>query len=166
VKRFFRIVIFIDLLFIIYSFFASRYFLLNSQLAFIASLLIVLGSFWGYKRVVQKRSHITGRDSIDEIEDRFELYEETELSRKSPREILEEEKAKIKSKRAALKHFVMGAGGFFSPFRLGGYAVLVLSVLVLIRKGLFEPASFLAGLAIVPIAALVMALLPEDQSSM
>ncbi len=165
-KRFFRIVILIDLLFISYSFFASRYFLLNSQLAFISSLFIVLGSFWGYKRVVQKRIDITGRDSIDEIEDRFELYEETKPCDKSPREILEEEKARIKSKRAGLRHFVMGAGGFFSPFRLAGYGVLVVSILVLIRKGLFEPMSFLAGLAIVPIAALVLALLPEDQSSM
>jgi len=160
VKRFFQIAFFLDLLYIGYSFFASPYFLLNSQLAFIASLLIVLGSFHGYKKVVQKRAASRPyRDAIETIEDRFGLYEEegSEVEQKDAKEIFEEERAKIKASRAGLRHFVQSAGGFFSPYRLGGYFVLILSVLVLVRRGLFEPWSFLAGLAIVPLAALVMA---------
>ncbi len=160
-KRFFFIAFIVDSIVIAYSFFASRYFLLNTQLAFIASLLIVLGSFYGYARMVTKRAHITGRDIIDEIEDRFELYEEPQRSGASAKEIFEEEKAKIKSKRVSLKNFLKSSNAFFSPFRLFGYVVLVVAIFFLVRHGWFEAGSFLVGLAIVPVSALVLTILPQ-----
>lgn len=160
-KRFFFIAFVVDSIVILYSFFASRYFLLNSQLAFIASLLIVLGSFYGYARMVKKRAHMRGRDIIDEIEDRFELYEEPPKSNVSAKEIFEEEKAKIKAKRVGIKNFLKSSNAFFSPFRLFGYLVLVVAILFLVRHRLFEAGSFLVGLAVVPASAMLLALLPQ-----
>ena len=161
-KNFFKVAFFLDILVILGSFFVdSPYFLLNTQIAFIASLLVVLGSFWGYKNLVRKKAaHFAERDAIDIIEDPHELYEEE--SQKSAKELFEEEKARLKAKRANVKNFIKSAPGFFSPYRLFGYLFLVLAVLVLIRKGYFEAGSFLVGLAIVPTAALLYAVLPIE----
>ncbi len=160
-RGFFKVAFVVDVVVVGLSFFVEApYFLLNTQVAFISSLLVVLGSFWGYKRMVQKRAKkFSGRDVIEVLEDRYELYEE---SNKSAKEIFEEERAKIKASRANIKNFIKSAPGFFSPWRLLGYLFLVVAVLVLIRKGYFEAGSFLVGLAIVPLSALLYALLPIE----
>ncbi len=160
-RGFFKVAFVVDVVVVGLSFFTEApYFLLNTQVAFISSLLVVLGSFWGYKRMVQKRAKkFSGRDVIEVLEDRYELYEE---SNKSAKEIFEEERAKIKVSRANIKNFIKSAPGFFSPWRLLGYLFLVVAVLVLIRKGYFEAGSFLIGLAIVPLSALLYALLPIE----
>ena len=164
-RGFWIIVIVLDLVVIGGSFFVhSPYFLLNTQLAFISSLLIVMGSFYGYKKVVQKRSATPGPDTIDQIEDRFGLYEEE--SPQEAKELFEREKERVK-KGGALKHFFSTSSAFFSPYRLVGYGVLALMVLWLIGRGIFEPLSFLLGLAIVPAGTMLYALfVAKDQSSM
>ena len=164
-RGFWIIVILLDLVVIGGSFFVhSPYFLLNTQLAFISSLLIVMGSFYGYKKVVQKRSATPGPDTIDQIEDRFGLYEEE--SPQEAKELFEREKERVK-KGGALKHFFSTSSAFFSPYRLIGYGVLALMVLWLIGRGIFEPLSFLLGLAIVPVGTMLYALfVAKDQSSM
>ena len=164
-KGFFKVAFVVDVVVILSSFFVdSSYYLLNTQLAFIASLLVVLGSFWGYSKMVRKKArNFTGRDAIDNIEDPHELYEELlQSDGKSAKEIFEEERAKIKANRANMKNFIKSAPAFLSPSRLFGYLFLVLSVMVLIRKGYFEAGSFLIGLAIVPLSALLYAVLPIE----
>ena len=159
-KRFFQIAFVLDLIILAISYFATPYFVLNTQLAFIASLLIVFGSFYGYKKVVQKKMQHVTRDAIDEIEDRFELYDESEPI-EDAKALFEEEKRKVKGFGKGLKNFARTSSGFFSPYRLLGYAFMVIAVLVLIKRGVFEPWSFLIGLSIVPASALVYSLLPE-----
>jgi len=159
VRGFFKVAFVVDLFVIASSFFVdSPYFLLNTQVAFISSLLVVGGSFLGYRKLVQKRApHFQGPDVIDEMDDPFELYED---EGKSAKEIFEEEKAKLK--KANLKNFFASAPGFLSPYRLFGYLFLVVAVLVLIRKGYFEAGSFLIGLGIVPLSALLYTILPVE----
>ncbi len=157
-RNFFSIAFLLDLILVIASLSASRYFLLNTQLAFIASLLIVMSSFYGYKRVVEQKAGLGGRDIVDEIEDRFDLYSEDPSNEgKSAKEIFEEEKAKIK--KMGLRNFFKTSSGFFSPLRLLGYAFLTIVVMVLVRKGMFEVGAFLIGLAIVPLSAALAALI-------
>ncbi len=141
--------------------------LLNSQVAFIASLLVVFGSFYGYKRMVEKRAkNFTGKDIIERMEDPYELYEEMEVAKKSAKEIIEEEKRRIK-KSESVKHFIKSGSAFASPYRLFGYGFLVLSILVLVRRDLFSPFAYLIGLGIVPVGAMVFALWGRsDHSSM
>ena len=159
-RKIFAIAFFIDIVLIFFAIYLGKYALLNSQLAFIASLLIILGSFQGYKKVVQKKSHL-GRDIIDEIEDRFELYNEEENRHLSAKELFEEEKKKVKSQKA-MKNFILGLGGFFSMYRLLGYLFLVIAVMMLIRRSMFEPLSFLLGLAILPVSAMLYALFSRE----
>ena len=159
-RKIFAIAFFIDIVLIFFAIYLGKYALLNSQLAFIASLLIILGSFQGYKKVVQKKSHLE-RDIIDEIEDRFELYNEEEPQQLSAKELFEEEKKKVKSQKA-MKNFILGLGGFFSMYRLLGYLFLVIAVMMLIRRSMFEPLSFLLGLAILPVSAMLYALFSRE----
>ncbi|BAF69837.1 hypothetical protein [Nitratiruptor sp. SB155-2] len=160
-KQFFRIAFIVDLTVIIASFFiGNRYFLLNSQLAFISSLLVVLGSFYGYKKMIEKRVGTVTKDIIDDIEDRFDLYDEEQESIQDAKALFEEEKAKIKGAKKGLTNFLKTANGFFSPYRLFGYLFMVIAILVLIKHSMFDAWSFLMGLGVVPVSALIMALVP------
>ena len=131
--------------------------LINSQLAFIGSFLITIGSFLGYKRVVQKKA-LTATTDLSSIDDKYELYEE-ESPPSDPKVLFEEEKAKIK--KFSLKTLTSTASGFFSLYRLIGYLLLVVFVLWLVRHHLFKPTPFLIGLSVVPIAAMISAWIEE-----
>ncbi|MCI6695083.1 MAG: hypothetical protein MR469_05505, partial [Campylobacter sp.] len=48
-------------------------------------------------------------------------------------------------------------GSVLSPLRLLGYVLLILAFFILLKKELFEPLSFLAGIAVMPISALFSA---------
>jgi hypothetical protein len=162
VRTFFQIAAFVDFVLVL-AFFNDPLRLLNSQIAFIASLFVVLGSYFGYARMVKKGSPLLQeRDAIEKIEDPYDLYTENEPSDKSAKEIFEEERLKVK-RSGNLKAFVTTYKGFFSPFRLFGYLFLIISVLVLIRKGVFDPWSYLIGLGVVPVAALIFAVWPSEK---
>ncbi len=162
-KGFFYIVILLDSLIILSSLFVSSpYYLLNTQLAFISSLLVVLGSFYGYKKVVQsKAGGEVHKDAIDNIEDRFDLYDEENTD--DAKELFERMRQKSK-RNGGIKNFFTTARGFFSPYRLFGYGFLVVSVLILAKNGYLEIGSFLLGLTIVPVGAMLYALWPQKRS--
>ena len=161
-RRYFQIAALLDLLLLFWLFDDPKA-LLNSQIAFISSLLVVLGSYYGYSRLVKRGVPLEGRDYIDRLEDRFDLEGE-EVS--DAKELFEQEKKRIK-RSGNLKAFKQTYRGFLSPFRLVGYLFMVVAVLVLIRKGWFDAVGFLIGLAVVPASALIASLLPDkDHSSM
>ena len=61
--------------------------LLNTQVAFISSLFITIGSYLGYKKNIEKRviNHqvdIDDPDAIDKIDDHFDLYTEYKIDEK------------------------------------------------------------------------------------
>ena len=161
-RRYFQIAAIIDIL-LLFWLFCDPKALLNSQIAFISSLLVVLGSYYGYSRLVKRSVPLEDRDYIDRLEDRFDLEGE-EVS--NAIELFEQEKKRIKQS-GNLKVLRQTYSGFLSPFRLVGYLFMIVAVLVLIRKGWFDTVGFLIGLAVVPASAFVVALLPEeDHSSM
>ena len=158
-RAFFQIAAVIDLLLVVILF-SDPLRLLNSQIAFIASLFVVLGSYYGYSRMVKKGSPLLQKqDAIDKIEDPYDLYSEDEHEGKSAKEIFEEERKRVK-KSGNLRALATTYKGFLSPFRLFGYLFLVISVLVLIKKGMFDPWGYLIGLGVVPVATLLFAIIP------
>lgn len=61
----------------------SDNFIINSQIAFFSSLFVVIGSFIGYYRrvnskVSQEVQAYSDRDTIDQIEDPYDLYDDNE----------------------------------------------------------------------------------------
>lgn len=180
--KFAKVFFIVDLCLVIYCItFQNLTWLLNTQVAFAGSLLVTLASFLSYKRNIQNRlsnfdfknelKSDDSRDKIDEIDDPFDLYSENEeeikeedLTPQKIKEIIQEEKAKVK--KNSLKNTVFSAGGFVSIYRILGYCALVFGFFALNNNKIFLPIPFLIGLAIVPISVLVSKLIlkvEEDQ---
>ncbi len=156
-RLFFRALLGLDLLLLLYLSAMGDYIgILNTQVALISSLAVVGGSFYGYGTLVKKKSSdfVYERDELDKIEDPYDLYGD-EDTKKDAKELFLEEKRKVSTLKNAAGNFAGSIGGFLSPFRLAGYAVLTLSVLWLMSRGDFEAVKFFIGLSLVPAAALI-----------
>ncbi len=148
--------------------------ILNSQLGLICAFLVALASFYGYaKRVKLKAQNAI----IDDIDDEIFDDEIDELSKNNYDEILTKTPNKIeqtpKTKpnfndpnaknptKAKIPFSAYEFIGAFGPLRLAGYALLVLCFFGLLKNNLFEPISFLAGVAIMPFGALLANVLKD-----
>ncbi|MGM0518326.1 MAG: hypothetical protein ACQERD_01640 [Campylobacterota bacterium] len=174
IKDFAKLFLLLDFCLIIYSLiFESYHWLLNAQVAFVASLIITLGTYYSYKRNISNRlsnmqqtkgEYINDeRDKIDEIDDPYDLYSEYEeipkedLTPEKIKEILKDEKSKLK--KDSLKNTLFSASGFLSIYRLFGYTFLIVGFLALNNNSIFIPMAFLIGLGVVPLGVLASKLI-------
>lgn len=169
VLKFAKVFIFLDFCLIIYALvFQNNFWLLNTQVAFVSSLLVVTGSFLSYKKNIENRlSNIDStktkegvdRDKIDEIDDPFDLYsdyeavKEEDLTPEKIKEIINDEKSKLK--KNSVKNAIFSASGFLSLYRIVAYAILVFGFFALNNNGVFMPISFIIGLSVVPFGVLI-----------
>ena len=174
-KNFAIVFIVLDLCLVVYSLvFNTPIWLLNSQVAFVSSLFITIASFLSYKRNIEgrlsnldlsKQVNAEQRDKVDEIDDPYDLYTEyeevpeDELTPEKIKEILTEEKAKVK--KNSFKNTIFSATGFLSVYRVLGYATLIFGFFALNNNKLFLPVAFIIGLGIVPIGVLLSKLLDK-----
>lgn len=154
IKKTVILLIIADLLLVALSLYHGNYWLISSQSAFFASLLVTLASFLGYKKMVEKKIAIGDipkeeRDELDIIEDRHDLYGEE----KDLKEVIKEERAKIGGFKNSALSLGKSASGAVSIFRLIAYLVLFLSFLYLNRHGMLNVMGYLSGLALVPLTA-------------
>ncbi len=167
IKKFAKVFLIVDFGVIVFCVLSANYiWLLNTQVAFISSVIITIGSYLGYKKNIENRVQNStdpaliseDRDKIDEIDDPFDLYseikqtQEKELTVEEIKQILKEEKAKVK--RNSFKNTLFSASGFASIYRLVGYASLILGFFILKNNGLFDAYSYLAGLFVVTLSVL------------
>lgn len=168
ILKFAKVFIFLDLCIAIYALvFQNNLWFLNSQVAFISSLFITIATFLSYKRNIQHRisnldlsqsSDLEQRDKIDEIDDPYDLYTEydeipeNELTAEKIKEIINDEKSKVK--KNTFKNTLFSAGGFLSIYRILGYGVLIFGFFALNNNGIFLPLAFILGLGIVPLGVL------------
>ncbi len=169
VKKFILAFLCVNFLIVLYSFvFKSSLWLLNTQVAFVSTLLITIASFLSYRKNIKARiSNLDlsneqvlkeDRDKIDEIDDPFDLYSENEevleedLSPEKIKEILKEEKAKVKNNY--FKNTIFSASGFLSIYRILAYAILVFSFFALNNNNIFLAIPFIVGITIVPVSIL------------
>ncbi len=131
IKKFSFFYIICDLVLVAISLYMGGLWLLNTQVAFICSMLILFSSFYGYKKMIHAKS------SLFKDEDFNEEIEDKEI---------------IKKTRKAVGIFKSN----FSPFRLLSYGVLVLAFLYLNRHGYLEVIPFLVGLGVLPLGSLVL----------
>ncbi len=148
--------------------------ILNSQLGLICAFLIALASFYGYAKSVKLKAQ---NALINDIDDEIFDDEIDELSKNNYDEILTKIPNKIeqtpKTKpnfndpnaknptKAKIPFSAYEFIGAFGPLRLAGYALLVLCFFGLLKNNLFEPISFLAGVAIMPFGALLANVLKD-----
>ena len=140
---------------------------LNSQVALISSSLIILASFLGYKKRVAKKiatADISAFDDVFDDNENSRIPSQDEVAKLGNSRIPNENEAKNarnsripneKTPKIPLRLYEFGS--LFSPLRLLGYILLILAFFILLKKELFEPLSFLAGIAVMPISALFSA---------
>lgn len=136
----------------------SYTFFLNFQIAFIASVLILLGSTYSYKRLVDSRVEAEDRpddtDLIEKLDDPFDLYSEEITAEMGVEEdvdlkvVVKEEKARLKSQKNTLKNTAKSAPALVSIFRVVPYLFLVLGFIGLKNNDLLSLAPFLIGLGV------------------
>lgn len=169
ILNFAKIFFLIDLCLVIYSLiFQDSIWLLNTQVAFISSLFITIASFLSYRRNINgrianldlsKSQKGEDRDKIDEIDDPFDLYTEyeeipeEELTPQKIKEIIQDEKSKVK--KNSFKNTIFSAGGFLSIYRVLGYGILVFGFFALNNNKLLIPIAFIVGLGVVPMGTLL-----------
>jgi len=173
---FIKIFISLNLCLTLYAiFFQDMLWLLNIQVAFFSSLFISVASFFSYKKNVQNRlenidSSIIlneDRDEIEKIDDPYDLYSEykevaeDELSSHKIKEIINEEKSRLK--RNFFKNTLFSMGGFLSIYRILGYICLIFGFFALSNNAIFIPIAFIIGLSIVPIGVLLSKLIKAKE---
>lgn len=137
---------------------------LNSQVALISSSFIILASFLGYKKRVAKKIATADISAFDDVNENSRIPSQDEVVKLENSRIPNENEVKNarnsripneKTPKIPLRLYEFGS--LFSPLRLLGYVLLILAFFILLKKELFEPLSFLAGIAVMPISALFSA---------
>ena len=147
------------------AYFGAVY-VLNSQVSLISSSLIILASFLGYKKRVAKKIASADISAFDDIfdDENSIIPSQDEVAKLGNSRIPNENEAKNsrnsripneKTPKIPLRLYEFGS--VLSPLRLLGYVLLILAFFILLKKELFEPLSFLAGIAVMPISALFSA---------
>lgn len=143
IKKIASIFLLLDVFLIIFSLYMGGVWLVNTQGGFISSMVIILGSFYGYKKIIEKKTEYfdekldEDRDLVDKILDPNELWEEEE----------EPKKTKFESIKTSFKNTKNYSLGFLSPYRLFGYVVLIGLCFFLVKQNIFNPLAFFVGLS-------------------
>jgi hypothetical protein len=147
----------------------SKLLFANAQVAFLTALLVIVGSSFAYKKMVDSKvsseEYSDERDLLDTIEDPHELYDENTKSETAAEEldfkaIVKEEKAKIKT--FSFKSIKHGARGSVSLFRILPYIFLILGFIALKNNNLLDLSFYLPSLLI---GIVVGSLLSKDIAS-
>ena len=163
IKKLIILLIIVDLSLVALSLYHGNHWLISSQSAFFASLLVTVASFLGYKKMVEKKIEIgdipkEDRDELDILDDTHDLYgEELDL-----KEVIKEERAKIGGLKNSAVNLGKSASGAVSIFRLVAYLALFLSFLYLNRHGMLNVMGYLTGLAVVPLTAIASAFFRKE----
>jgi len=161
-----RILFFVDLIVVFFcAIFGQFQWLLNTQLAFISSCLVTIGSYYGYKKNIDARvedhsNEDDNYDEIDKMDDKYDLYSpEVESTPKGEQYSKEEIKEVMKPmKQNYFTNFKFGFSGMASLYRVAGYVFLIICFFFLHNNGYLDIWSYMFGFLIVPIASLILAL--------
>ena len=143
--------------------------MISFLVAMISSMLIVTGSLYSYRNMIQSRVGDVDvddiKDSIDMMDDPYDLYEEErEQEITDIKEMIKEEKARQKSN--IIENTTKNASAMVSVYRLIPYAFLILGFIGLENSRSLEILPYLVGLAVgMPIGYVIAKKLFISQSS-
>ena len=166
-KNILNALLIVDIGVIIFCFLSGeRQWLISSQVGFITSALVIFASLVSYRNMVQSRLGKgivvaeDNRDTIDKIEDPYDIFSEEEVSEndkeKPMKEIVQEEKERLKRSKRSIWKMTRDSRAALSFYRLGAYGLLVLGFFYLNNNGNLHIASYLSALAIPPIIVVSM----------
>ena len=175
-KKVLLALVFIDVLIIIFIYlWKGEIWLINSQIAFISSSLIMLASMQSYKNMVSKAldtGAVTddGRDTLDKLEDPYDLYDEEKVNvgdddHRTLVEVVKEERANLKKGRRSVWETTKDAKASFSFYRLSGYALLVFGFFYLNSNDFLLLTPYLVFLSIPPIIIVFTLMQNREENS-
>ena len=146
-----KLVVIVEILILSSYIFVSHAFYANLQVASLSSFLVILGSAYAHKKMVQsqvlQKNFIEDRDTLDMIDDPHGLYEEREEDKVQDidfKELIKEERAKIKT--LDLKTMKEGTRAGVSLFRIVPYVFLVLGFIALKNNEFLEISVYLPSI--------------------
>ena len=155
----------VDIGIIIFCYLAGeRTWLINSQIGFITSSLVMFGSILSYRSMVEARLHVGSipddeRDTLDKLEDPYDLYddekEENDVN-KTLQEVVKEERANLKKNRRSFWETTKDSKAAFSFYRLGSYMLLIFGFFYLNNNKILDIPSYLFSLFIPPVIIVIM----------
>jgi len=161
-----------DVILAFYAFFIGKgEWLVNSQIAFVSSMLIVFASMLSYRSMVHGRLNVGAipddeRDTLDKLEDPYDLYDEKVEITKEERtlvEIVKEERANLKKSRRSFWETTKDSKASLSFYRLAAYGVLILGFLYLNSNKLLDITPYLISLGIPPIIIVIVLLQNKEE---
>ena len=163
--RIIKTLIVVDLLIVaLCLIFFDMYILLNTQIAYISSLLIMWASLSSYKKMVKLGvdsgailAH-SDRDTLDKLDDPYDLYDQDDDATDDTEKEKDSLDTEVTKKRGrSFSDTIKDSKPSFSFYRIGSYLFLVLGFLYLNRQNLLHIPSYLLSLA-VPILIIVFIL--------
>jgi len=142
-----------DIFVILLSLFQGGDWLLNTQMAFICSLLITLASFRSYHTFVERRvdAGLIPNDKFDKYYDDDKEDDDEANENEAPRV------AKVGFKQS-FQNLALSYKSALSLYRIVSYGVLFLAVLFLIRHDNLDAIAFFVGLSVVPLSSFLSVL--------
>jgi hypothetical protein len=141
-----------DVFVILLSLFQGGEWLLNTQIAFVCSLLITLASFRSYHTFVTRRV-----DAGLIPDDKFDQYYEDDTEEDDEKENVAPKVAKVGFKQS-FQNLALSYKSALSLYRILSYGVLFLAVLFLIRHDILDAVAFFVGLSVVPLSSFLSVL--------
>ena len=146
--------------------------LLNTQIAFFSSSFIMLASMKSYKNMVTKAVNAgavtdDGRDTLDKVEDPYDLYDEEKIEvggdcHRTLVEVVKEERANLKKSRRSIWETTKDAKASYSFYRLSAYGILILGFFYLNGNHILKLFPYLTFLSI-PLFVVPFSLLGSDK---
>lgn len=145
-------------------FFGEEHWLINSQVGFITSSFVMLGSMLSYRSMVEGRLNVgaipdDGRDTLDKLEDPYELYDEEQVKNDKDKtlvEVVKEERENLKKNRRSLWQTTKDAKASLSFYRLGAYGLLVFGFFYLNSTEFLDIPIYLLSLGLPSIISVVV----------
>ncbi len=146
-----KLLVIVEIVILSSYFFISHVFYANVQIASLSSFLVILGSAYAHKKMVHsqvlQKNFIEDRDTLDTIDDPHGLYEEKEedkIQDTDLKEVIKEERAKIKT--LDFKTIKEGARAGISLFRIIPYLFLILGFIALKNNEILEITVYLPAI--------------------
>ncbi len=167
-----------DILLLIFARAQGGHWVVNTQVAFVTSALVMGASMLSYARMVHVRLESGAipdwddRDVIDRMDDPHDLYGESdredvspvpeELSAAEIKAAITEEKKRLKAQHRSPMALLRDSRPFMSLYRLAAYGLLLFGFFYLQGNKLFAPLPYLIGLG-VPIVVIVAVLMQQGK---
>jgi len=129
--------------------------MLNTVAGFVSAMLVVAASAFGYYRLVDGAGEVAANhnlpDITEQIDDKYGLWDEDSEVPDDPKELLKEEKTRLKHSKRGLKSIVKTSKPAISIYRLIAYVILIVTVYKLISADIFDAVAFLLGSTVAPL---------------